>query len=420
MKQKSTCKLIVLFFALVFFGAINAWSQAAGTPEAQHEALKKSYFRLKNIDSKIKDKVAWSKVVSDYREFFERADGLSDKIYFEYGSLLQEYGGASADNKLIDESIKIFEELSEKYPRSSIADDALLKQAELLTVRGVSSDALKDLYRDVIEKFPNSDSAEIARVRLSRSEGFTSKDLSESEVDSNKQEIKKSSDSLPVLVLDPGHGGDDFGAENEQGLLEKDVVLAVALEVERLINQRGFAKVLLTRRKDTFVPLLERVEIANRNNAILFLSLHNNASPKHNQSGMNTYILDNSSDEASRLLAERENKSAGESATNSDLDFIVSDLIQSSKHPKSILLAESLNKIVPSTVRTLWPQIPAGHIKKAPFYVLVGARMPCALAELFFLDHEVDSEYLGDPAFRKVLAEGIAKGLEVFMAKSRG
>lgn len=422
----SICKVL---FTTVSFTVIPAIIVAAliatataETTEQSHEVLRKSYFRLKNIDPKISDKDAWQKVVTEYQYFFERNEGLNDKAYFEYASLLQEYGKAMSDPKLLDNSIEVFDDLANKFPQSNLADDALLKETEILKLRGASAATLKDAYQAIIGRFPSSDSAEVARVLLSRISEAESQNVFSSE---NKNSVAGKEDlgnspSLPVVVLDPGHGGEDFGAENEMGLFEKDVVLSIALEAERLINTRGFAKPILTRRTDTFVPLLERVAIANNNNAALFLSLHNNASPKKNQSGLNTYVLDNSSDEASRLLAERENKSSGTTDDTSDLDFIISDLIQTSKHPKSLLLANSIDRFVSASVKSVWPKAPSTKIRKAPFYVLVGARMPCALVELFFLDHNVDSEFLVDPSFRKKLAEGIVNGVEAFLVKSGG
>lgn len=404
---------------IVAFGFLFASVSLAQSAQDLHDAMKKNYFRLKNIDPKVTDLPAWEQVIADYKNFIQSGVALNDKVFFEYGSLLQEFAVNSHKSRSLEDASQIYDELIKRYPTSSLADDAMLKQTEILSLQGGSSEAIKESYTEIVEKFPKSDSAEIARARLTHVSGFSSADPDSSE--SFKSSTQNSETAgLPVVVIDPGHGGEDFGAENDLGLFEKDVVLSIGLEAERLINQRRIAKVLLTRRSDVFIPLPDRIALANKNNATLFLSLHNNASPKHNQFGVTTYVLDDSSDDASKLLAERENKSAGGNGESSDLDLIMSDLVQSSKHPKSLLLADAVNKSIMASVRNNWSSAKSLGIKKGPFYVLVGARMPCALVELFFLDHEVDGEKLADPDMRKSIAAGVARGIEVFLNGSRG
>lgn len=386
----------------------------AETPSERHEVIKKSYFRLKNIDPEVSDADAWKQVIFDYESFIKKGSALEDKVFFEYGSVLQEYGIRKNEASFLQSANSTYDELRRRYPSSSLTDDAMLRQSEILIAQGASSDAIKNSLNQIIKVYPDSDSAEIARARLVQSGRMAAKEVLPQASDTVSALIN----DLPVVVIDPGHGGEDFGAENDLGLLEKDVVLSIALEAEKLINSKGLARVLLTRKSDIFIPLPDRIELANKNSAALFISLHNNASLKRNQYGMTSYVLDDSSDEASLKLAERENKSAGVGAATSDLDFIVSDLIQSSKHPKSILLAQTLEKALMKSVKTHWKDARSLGIKKAPFYVLVGARMPCALLELFFLDHQSDGERLSDPLIRKSIGAGIAKGIEDFLSKS--
>ncbi len=216
------------------------------------------------------------------------------------------------------------------------------------------------------------------------------------------------------VVIDPGHGGDDPGAVGYRGVVEKEVTLDVAKRVEAILSSSYGVRVVLTRRDDSFTPLARRTAYANRREADVFVSLHVNATPSHTLSGLETYYLDNTDDAASRKLAERENGIApGESLD--DLSFILSDLIQSGKLEDSIRLSRIMDRELMSFVSRGYPKGRSLGVKNAPFFVLVGAHMPCSLVELFFVDHPGDGAKLADSRFRQLLAEGVAKGIKSFL-----
>lgn len=222
----------------------------------------------------------------------------------------------------------------------------------------------------------------------------------------------------PLIVIDPGHGGEDFGAIGQGGLLEKDVTLAVALKLEQLLISRMQATVRLTRRSDSFVALAERTNLANDSEAALFISLHANASPEGKLAGLETYYLDNTDDQASHKLAERENEStrfegAIADAPTGDLQFMLSDLIQNGKLDDSIIAANRIHKslIARLAASKQWPELISLGVKRAPFYVLVGAHMPCVLVEMFFIDNPIEGRYLGTAEFQNALAEGLYAGI---------
>ena len=217
----------------------------------------------------------------------------------------------------------------------------------------------------------------------------------------------------PVIIIDPGHGGDDLGAPGVGGMLEKDVVLAISGYLSAYLQENLNAVVRLTRDQDVFIPLPERTSIANDYEADVFISLHANASPRHKLSGFEIYYLDNTQDAGSKKLAEREN-TAGQGAS-SDLGFILSDLIQNHKMPDSIKLARNISEAVDSFILTSWPGTANLGVKKGPFFVLVGAHMPCVLVELFFIDNKYDGEKLMKPAFQKDLAYALYLGIEKFL-----
>ena len=217
-----------------------------------------------------------------------------------------------------------------------------------------------------------------------------------------------------LVVLDPGHGGYDAGAVGRNGLAEKDVTLDVARRVRQILSKKHSISVLLTREDDEFVPLGRRTAYANSKDAAAFVSLHVNASPSHDGSGLEAYYLDNTNDAASRRLAERENGEWGSGGPD-DLSFMLSDLIQSGKLEDSVALTRFLDMGVRSSVGPSYRKARFLGVKKAPFFVLVGAHMPCSLVEMFFVDHEGVGERLEQPQFRALLAEGIADGISRFM-----
>jgi N-acetylmuramoyl-L-alanine amidase len=220
-----------------------------------------------------------------------------------------------------------------------------------------------------------------------------------------------------VIVIDPGHGGEDFGAIGVGGLMEKDVVLDIALRLEKLLISKLQARVRLTRRNDVFVPLAERTNFANDFDAKLFVSLHINASPKGNASGLETYYLDNTDDAGSKKLAERENSSVQFEGEAGDLQFMLSDLIQNAKLDESIELANLVQRSLLRRSKPFIKELKDLGVRRGPFYVLVGAHMPCILAELFFIDHPMDGKKLADTKFRQMLAEGLFDGINEFLIR---
>ncbi len=222
---------------------------------------------------------------------------------------------------------------------------------------------------------------------------------------------------VPVVVLDPGHGGSDFGAASSFGGEEKEITLDIARRVKTLLERKHRIKVQLTREDDTFVPLARRTAFANGKNATVFVSLHVNASEKHDAEGLEAYYLDNTNDEASRKLAERENGVAPGKALD-DLSFMLSDLIQSGKLEDSIILTRSIESGIRAKVISSHRELRSLGVKKAPFFVLVGAHSPCALIEMFFVDNPSEGAKLRQDSFRSALATGIAQGIAGFLKRS--
>ena len=189
-------------------------------------------------------------------------------------------------------------------------------------------------------------------------------------------------------------------------------MLAVALRLaDKLKKQMGIDAVL-TRKDDRFVPLEERTAIANEQGADLFVSLHANASLNPEARGIETYYLDNTNDEAALRLAARENGIAREKI--SDLQFILSDMVQNLKLEDSITLAHRLQGSVVTQMGRRYGDVRDLGVKKAQFFVLVGARMPSVLVELFFVTNKAEGRALNSEEYQEALADALYDGIKKY------
>lgn len=214
-----------------------------------------------------------------------------------------------------------------------------------------------------------------------------------------------------VVVLDPGHGGIDPGAERG-GVREKDLVLAFARELREVLRRAGY-KVVLTRDDDRFVPLETRVTIARAARADVFISLHADALAEGRASGTSVYTLsDEASDLASQKLAERHDREdllAGVdlSGQGDEVALVLMDLARTETQPRAEKLADALVEGIYAATGSAYktPRLHAG------FSVLKAPDIPSVLIELGFLSSARDRENLTSPAWRKAAAEGIRDAL---------
>ncbi len=224
----------------------------------------------------------------------------------------------------------------------------------------------------------------------------------------------------PKIVLDPGHGGDDPGATGF--VVEKEVTLDISLRLAAMLRERLGAQVVLTRGDDATLTLPSRTALANTEGADLFVSIHANANETGRLSGIETYYLDNTVDQATLRLASMENglDMLKPAEGGSDLRYILSDLLQGGKMEESALLAQAIQNGVVRNLRTKWTEVIDLGVKRGPFYVLVGAYMPCVLVETSFLSHPVEGRRMADPEYRAAVAEGVYHGIAKFLASGVG
>jgi len=214
-----------------------------------------------------------------------------------------------------------------------------------------------------------------------------------------------------TIVIDPGHGGKDPGAVGRNGLLEKDVVLKVALKTRDALRKKGY-RVVLTRSTDVFLPLEERTAIANTENADLFLSIHANSAPNRKARGLETYYLSLATSKEEKQAAALEN--AVSSKQLSELQDILSDLMKNSKIDESRKFAGTLQHSLAGGMQKRFNRVKDLGVKKAPFFVLIGAQMPAVLAEVAFLSNTEEEKRLGNDSYLAALAMELANGVDSY------
>jgi N-acetylmuramoyl-L-alanine amidase len=219
----------------------------------------------------------------------------------------------------------------------------------------------------------------------------------------------KAQQPVRKVVLDPGHGGKDPGAIGVGGIAEKDIVLAVAKKLANKLRQEMGVQVILTRTDDRFIALEDRTAMANAQEADLFVSLHMNASSNSEARGLETYYLDKTTDEASLRLAARENATSRKNV--SDLQFILSDMVQNLKLEDSISLAHHLQHSLVDSMSKNIAEVKDLGVKKALFYVLVGARMPSVLVEMFFITHRTEGRAMSHENYQDAVVDALYDGI---------
>jgi N-acetylmuramoyl-L-alanine amidase len=210
------------------------------------------------------------------------------------------------------------------------------------------------------------------------------------------------------VVIDPGHGGHDPGAQ-VRGLNEAELVLDIALRLERLLTREPGVEVVLTRRTNAYVALEERTAIANRSAADLFLSIHANASADAGARGFETYFLNFAANPQAEALAAREN--AGSARRMGSLPDIVKAIALNNKIDESRDFATMVQASMHDVLRKTDRNARSLGVKQAPFTVLIGATMPSVLTEVSFLTNRADAALLRSPAHRQQIAEALYAGI---------
>jgi len=272
-------------------------------------------------------------------------------------------------------------------------------------------------YRVVIDLFPTTQTAFDADA------GWPA-DLKAREADAERRAMQATAAPVAgkkVVVIDPGHGGVDSGTQGVNGLLEKDLVLAEGLKLAQELRARGFT-VFMTRDRDIFIPLRDRVSFGRAHRADLFISLHADSNPDSSVTGLSIYTLnDGRSDREAAALAKRENQSdviAGVdlSGGNSPVAPILIDLAQRDTINKSSRFAEgALAQLAGAT-----DILARSPHRSASLAVLVAPDVPAVLIELGYLSNRDDAVQMSGDAWRTRVARAIAAAVTRHLAGDAG
>ncbi|MFP6184017.1 N-acetylmuramoyl-L-alanine amidase [Helicobacter pylori] len=238
-------------------------------------------------------------------------------------------------------------------------------------------------------------------------------------IEKNDTFIKTKRKKHKKIVLDAGHGGKDCGAMSANLVCEKDIVLEVVKFLHKELKKRGYS-VLLTRDKDIYIDLVARTELANKKSADLFISVHANSIPKHSTSnahGIETYFLSTARSERARKVAEQENKD-----DVNLMDYFSKSLLLNSLNTQRLIVSNKLAIDVQygmlQSVRKNYPDVVDGGVREGPFWVLAGALMPSILIEIGYNSHAIESKRIQSKPYQKILAKGIADGIDSFFSKN--
>lgn len=214
-----------------------------------------------------------------------------------------------------------------------------------------------------------------------------------------------------VIVIDAGHGGHDPGAHGEKSF-EKDINLAAALALKARLERSGRYKVVMTRDSDVYVPLEDRVRIAQRADADLFISLHSDSGPEPGISGASVYTLSDKGTTRSRRFVTKDDWYMKASLTgDTGVRDILLDLTQRATRNRSGMFAETLVSRIDGKA----PLLRRSH-RDAGFMVLLAPNVPAVLLEMGFVSNPADEQFLRDPARRARLMNAVGDSIDDYFA----
>lgn len=230
-------------------------------------------------------------------------------------------------------------------------------------------------------------------------------------------------DKIDVIVIDPGHGGSDYGAIGQKGTREKDVALNIGKELAKLIRKDKQFKVIMTRDRDQTIDLAERASIANKATADLFISIHANSSPKKHVRGWNVFFLAQARNDSARAVAQLENSSfvrkqrasvdnSGDEYFDDPILGILNEMIMTEFQAESHDFAMMVDREMRRSVR-----IPARGVDQAGFFVLNKVFTPSVLVEVGFISNKNEEKLLKKKDYHKKVAKAIYKAIKRFKLK---
>jgi N-acetylmuramoyl-L-alanine amidase len=318
----------------------------------------------------------------------------------------------SIRGKNIEKFIPINDNLLRNVRAGQYTPDVVRVVVDIKSIETYNIFSLKHPFRVVLDLSGDSMAA-----------GSTAKSQGKTHVITGKRSIKggparQPQHDRPLIVIDPGHGGHDFGSSGYlKKVYEKDITLQIAGRLAKKIREKLAYEVLMTRNGDAYLTLEERTAIANTKNADLFISINTNDSVKQSTHGIETYFLNLATHNSEITVAARENATSTKNI--SDLQSILTDIMQNTKIDESSLLASCIQDSSCNYLTPKYTHIKNRGVKKAPFYVLLGARMPAILIEASFISNPMECKRLTGAKYQEHLCEGIVNGIQKYVEKSR-
>ena len=314
-------------------------------------------------------------------------------------------------SKNIEKIIPIDDDLLSGARAGQFNRDSVRVVVDIKTFKTYKVFSLKDPFRIIMDMWGDSE-------KTSEEIDLKVKDKIKDPKAVSKSLVKQLSLGVRRIIIDPGHGGRDYGAPGIiKGVHEKNIVLQIGKKLARKIKKEIKCEVLMTRHNDKFLTLEERTAIANTKNGDLFISIHTNANRDRRAYGIATFFLSPAGDKESILVAARENATSTNNI--SDLDVILSDLLQNSKINESSRLAAYIQKSIYGNLKKRgYKKVKNKGIKQAPFYVLIGAQMPSVLVETSFISNKRECKRLTNPKYQERLCEGIVAGIKKYIKET--
>ncbi|MCI5066496.1 N-acetylmuramoyl-L-alanine amidase [bacterium] len=398
--------LLGIISAFLFFFPVILWGDTAEDSLRNVDPLVAQLKSLRNTDPSFERAREWKELERRFRGEIKEAKGkrLADraKLFFHAALLFEEIAHRSGDMERYREAYTLYLKVGEDHSAGKYGDDALYR-AILLQKKFLREPEEMQAKRSLFfQRYPESEyvvllqGREGSRPQRDQDEGAPIEDQ-----------------HLPLIVIDPGHGGDDEGAVGPAGLREKDLSLSIAKLLVEKFRAEKRARVVLTRTGDTFVPLFERTQIANRASADLFLSIHMNAIAERSEStqGFEIYYVSQEASPDAIRLANMENRQLqiDVGALGAFLEELYRRGAKEVSRPVAEAVFHEMDKVLPKQFQGV--KLRRRGVKQGPFFVLFGAEMPAILLELFFLSHPDDSYLLSLPQFRKTVADAIFRGV---------
>ncbi|MDP7040598.1 MAG: N-acetylmuramoyl-L-alanine amidase [Myxococcota bacterium] len=383
---------------------------AANSAQQEYQRLRPIFHRLEH-SSKPMERDRWIATIKHFEALAQKTpeSPWAPKALFSAARLWQRLSVWSGANRDLDYTLAAYDRLVGSYPRSSLADDALIAQAELLRTKRAEYAGARQKLHALLKAYPQGDQIKLAREMLSAVPGASELKTQ------TAAKAKNLARPRPFrVIIDPGHGGHDGGAQGRAQVREKDVVLGIALHLAKLLRADG-VEALLTRESDRFVSLDQRAAFANRHAGDLLLSIHANAHHDKGLNGVETYYLDV---EDRTYPGRLKHAMRTQKQKTTELNVILNDIATKGNTRQSAFLAEVVQKNLVPVIRGAIGKVRDLGTKAAVFQILMDTQMPSVLAEVAFLSNPLEAKLLAHAAGQRQLAQAMHKGIMDYLQQS--